>query len=591
MSDNTPDLARHTLSPSTSDKVFTSQILPFLLADAEPQANPHAVLLTGQHGSNLAVAADQIARQEFPRRRGQPVIVDSNRLCKYHPDYLKLLARHGAARAQQEVAGDVGEWLERTVATIAERRLNAIITTNFDSPEQFESLVTRLAGHAPDDNPYHIEAHFLAAHTAESWLGWLARYHAGYQRGFVSELLPDRVLHDTSYTHLPTVAQWADADHRIGAVAIQRFVTVPRSNPRKLWDTDAERHQFTREVQLATRKERARDGSWRSFRPSGPVSSTVSSTPHALEAWRNQPWNELDSRDFQREYERLCAQMRPDHWGIALDLAHLDAVAVLSPKVQLFVAPFDPQAADLVVKEAVFVGDFPVVTNADLVAVTALALEHGHVDIAIIDETAEPSGTLGRPTDATLDLYNERARNAQPKPNPLSLPERQRAWETALLVADLKRDMFTVTAVARPDMYPKAFNARYPHERTDAYMLTHELPHFRVALDRRIEKPHLPPGHERPSIEDLAERYQRGDETWDTFLAPGASEVFRAADGPQRLFPLYLPADKNAASDLVAATALTGTTATADAAPTAVDAATTPWEPEAGDTAGPALET
>lgn len=556
MSTDTPGRMPRLFSSAEAQQVFTTTIVPELFGRAAPQTRPRAVLLLGHPGTSPETAVPDITRAHFPHHPdGRPIVINSAQLTKFHPNWRPLLLAHGPAYAFHAVSHDVSEWVKQCADIVSDQRLNAIIMTDPDTAEKYEALVSRLARTPLGERPCQIGVQFLAVHKAASWLNLLARHQLAYEAGVDLNPHPDRFVHDSGYNQLLTTAEWVDADDRISSVGVLRRVTDYSVSPRVFFAAD-DPHRFRYSLQLAAGKERDGDGQWGKFSYPGMPPQPTANTAELIDICRNLRWNELDSRGFEDLFTRLCETMRADHWASALAQAELDAQAVLAPTVDLIAMPYDPGAAELTQREAVLVDHFQVVTTADIAVANTLAGGCRHVDIAVIDERSKPDRPI-RPPGDLLHFYGQRAAASAATRNALSVAERQQAWMNAIEAAGLPPEQFTITHVQRPELDPAAFNRRYPPQRFNRYFGTDRPAPYRVALDGPVEKLPLPPGQSRPSLDQIAQRYQQGDPTWEADLAPGAREVFLACDGPHRLLAnLAVPAPQQEEHDLAAATAL-----------------------------------
>lgn len=188
------DADRFRLSEAQHQDIFERRIAPLVLASAQPDPSPTAIVFGGQPGAGKSPAIDSAARSH-PSPRGVVQILGDD-LRAFHPRYAELMAtddRTAAAYTDR----DAGGWVEKLIASARERRLNLIIEGTMRRPEVVEATLGGLR-----DAGYRTEARVLAIPPELSWLGVLQRYEAQRQdRGYGR--MTERSSHDAAVEGLP----------------------------------------------------------------------------------------------------------------------------------------------------------------------------------------------------------------------------------------------------------------------------------------------------------------------------------------------------------------------------------------------------
>ena len=168
------DADRFRLSEAQHQDIFERRIAPVVLASAQPDPSPTAIVFGGQPGAGKSPAIDSAARSH-PSPRGLVQILGDD-LRAFHPRYAELMAtddRTAAAYTDR----DAGGWVEKLIASARERRLNLIIEGTMRRPEVVEATLGGLR-----DAGYRTEARVLAIPPELSWLGVLQRYEGSSQK-------------------------------------------------------------------------------------------------------------------------------------------------------------------------------------------------------------------------------------------------------------------------------------------------------------------------------------------------------------------------------------------------------------------------
>ncbi|MGV9836478.1 hypothetical protein ACWDUL_20145 [Nocardia niigatensis] len=551
----------YTLPAEESAHLFDTRIAPGLFRHAPRQREPRAVLLNGSIGAGTDLLAARIADTEFdddphpdaavtgPYDDGfEPVppvvIINPARWAAHHPAYWQLARRPGGdGQAREEIADDLELWLLRALSTATARRAHIIVDHLFDNRRSLHHVLDQLSFTPAGASAYQIEVNHLATHPAWSWANNLQSYQQLYDElGGLLIFAPDRAAHDTSVGQSLVVADWLDHEVRIPHVVVTRWHAIPTQRGGARRAGPGTEYQFV-PTPFASKHRPAPSEAWRPFTYAGehPMLQEYTSTRHVIDYVRNQRWSADDSAAFANMFLDLGQRLRPEHEQ-ALMRAAADAEAVLHPTMRLPAPQFSPTATQPALFEAVIVGHYPLVTLADLAAVTDLTTQAGHVDIYIVDETMPPDPTTPvRPPDELLDFYAEQQRRAAPELNPVPVPVRVQAWRAALDHAELPPHRVTVVVGPRPELNPARFTAQFPAART---RLVQRINPYDRAQRRHLEQLGQALGTRAyghslrtplPDADTVRRAFAEQDPRWSDGLAPGAAEVLLEAGLPALL--------------------------------------------------------
>lgn len=213
-----PDLSSHQLSPSASQHIFTTQILPQDIDPVSPSPNsqqPTAILVVGQTGAGKTRLVPEILSALSAAGR-RPVHLIADVYKTHHPAYASLPS-HLASPA---TGTDARIWLGMATEEAARRRQDVLIESACRHHADFSSLATIL-----HEASYHVTVMILAVPYPLSRLGILVRYYQNLpeaqSRGLPLRLTPAKV-HDESYEGLLKAAEWLDESDVADRVLVVR---------------------------------------------------------------------------------------------------------------------------------------------------------------------------------------------------------------------------------------------------------------------------------------------------------------------------------------------------------------------------------
>jgi predicted ABC-type ATPase len=159
---------QHRLTPAENTAIFETDIKPDLFAGTKPSDRPVAIIFGGQPGSGKSASVDA-ALCELEKCGGAVQIIGDD-MRGYHPHYARLMEQDDKTAAFY-TDRDTGQWIEKSIASAKEQRVNIIIEgTMRDGNKVAETMQSlRQAG-------YKIEARALAVNPCLSRQGILQRY-------------------------------------------------------------------------------------------------------------------------------------------------------------------------------------------------------------------------------------------------------------------------------------------------------------------------------------------------------------------------------------------------------------------------------
>ncbi len=167
-------IARNSTRPSKrrtlaeQDRFLTECLIPDLTAYASPSKNPAAMVVMGQPGAGVSVAAAVLAR-EMCRTTGPAVALSTARIRAYDAGF-------DPARAQR--------WLDRAVDAARQRRLHLVLEDELQDPLRLRRLTARLRR-----DGYVVQVVALCVSPQTSRLALAARYALWRQHGVAPEFV------------------------------------------------------------------------------------------------------------------------------------------------------------------------------------------------------------------------------------------------------------------------------------------------------------------------------------------------------------------------------------------------------------------
>ncbi|MEU2043711.1 hypothetical protein [Nocardia niwae] len=474
--------------------IFTTQIIPVLLAGAFPDTDPRAIVLTSHPGTPAAALARNIADRVFEHRT--VAIFGIEDLLPFHRHY-----QRGQHPVDPIVAEQAHQWLVASTEYLADIGASFVIENTRADLRVAADVVAALPG------TYHIECSFTAHSLAESHLAAIESAQIGYESSGLVDYVGDTNLYECA-DKLLDVADWAHTSDRVSAVAAYHGRdSTPRllnTRGRTGWNT------------LAYRDTAEPDG-WA-------LGLSGVSTRRAIEVLRAQPLPLSESRHWLRLFASLRACAHP-LLQQPLDDARELARPLLSPAAE------QPQS-DL---RAVTVDRYQVVTVGDLATVATMLQSYPRLTIGVLNLRAPLPPPPNLPADLVV-VHDELDRLSAQQYNPLSAAQRTTMWTAALTAARLD-DRVSVEVVS--DL--SEINTRFP---TRQFQLAFAAEHddgaveapaarlFAATLRRNVAIVDAPMRYHQPGLPGL---WRTDNDAWRRYIPRGALEVFLAADGPTRV--------------------------------------------------------
>jgi predicted ABC-type ATPase len=200
----------NTLTLAEHEEIYAS-IQAYYLAKSVPQTNPRAIITGGQPGSGKSrITSDAAA--EFSEQGGF-VIVDADKLRRFHPGYSKLL-REDDTNAADLTHPDASGWARKLRRAGQEGRRNLIIDQTSKDPVVLIALANQL-----HTDGYIVELRVIAVSSLISEQRIYARYEQqkltdGYGRFATKE------SHDLAYTELPNSVEAAELNKSVDTIKL-----------------------------------------------------------------------------------------------------------------------------------------------------------------------------------------------------------------------------------------------------------------------------------------------------------------------------------------------------------------------------------
>ncbi|MGY2119757.1 zeta toxin family protein [Nocardia gipuzkoensis] len=475
--------------------IFTAQIIPVLLAEAFPDPDPRAIVLTSHPGAPSAALARAIA--DTLAARSTPSIFGIEDLLLFHPHY-----QRGKHPVDPIVAEQAHQWLIAATEHLANIGASFIVDNTLASREVAADVVAAL----PDT--YRIECAFTAHSLDESRLAELESAQIDYVCLGTADYAGGSYFVECT-ENLLDVADWAQTTDRVSALSVY--------------------HGRDSEPYLRSTRERT---GWRTtialrdttdpYRP--PLVVSGASSRQAIELIRGQPLSFRESRDWLRLHASLRARAHPQLRD-ALDNARELVEPLLWPTAERLRSHLS----------AVTFDRSQVVTAADLDSVATMLQSYPRLTIGVLN--LRPPLPPPPPLPAELVLAHcELERLSAGQHNPLSGEQRTTMWTAALTAAGLD-DRVSVQEVTDLDQ----INARFPveqfqlvfaAERADEMVDATAARLFAAMLRRNVTVVDAPMRYHQP---DLAGMWRTGNDAWRRYIPRGALEAFLAADGPHRV--------------------------------------------------------
>ncbi|MGW5220935.1 hypothetical protein ACWEQA_24010 [Nocardia sp. NPDC004085] len=488
-----PGPAPPRLSERDHARIFTTQIIPVLLAEAFPEPEPRAVVLTSHPGAPSAALARAIADTFSVRSTASIFGIED--LLLFHPHH-----QSGRHPVDPVVAEQAHQWLIAATKHLAHIGASFVLDNTHASRRVAADVITALPG------TYRIECGFTAHSLDESLLGALETAQIDYVCLGRADYRGNTHLFEHADSLLD-VADWADTAERVSAVSVYhgrgsepylRSIRTPSG-----WRTTI---------------------SPRDTPNNPPLEVSGTSTRQAIETLRTQPLSFRESRDWLRLHASLRARAHPhlrdslEHAG-ELVRPRLWPTAE-RPRSQLSAVTFDR---------------FQVVTIADLDTVATMLQSFPRLTIGILNLRPPLPPPPQLPAELVL-AHRELDRLSAEQHNPLSGQQRRTMWTAALTAAGLddrvRVEEITDLSEINTRFPIEQFQLVFAAERTDDTLDATAARLFAATLGRDATIVDVPMRYHQP---DLAGMRRAGTETWRRYIPRGAWEAFLAVDGPDRV--------------------------------------------------------
>ena len=175
------------LSASARDRLYEQRGRPDLFAGIAASPQPVAMLVAGQPGAGVPVAA-ALLRRELLKTAGPAIHLSIERLTAYHP-----AGRADSAVDFPAIQPDIVHWLGRAIEDARARRLHMVIEDELEDAGSMPRLAAALRKDA-----YVVQAVFVSTHPDLSRIALMARYDRWRSRGlptpFISAAAHDAAL-------------------------------------------------------------------------------------------------------------------------------------------------------------------------------------------------------------------------------------------------------------------------------------------------------------------------------------------------------------------------------------------------------------
>ncbi|WP_280309848.1 zeta toxin family protein [Nocardia abscessus] len=491
---NLPGPAPPRLPGEVHARIFITQIIPVLLAEAFPDPDPRAVVFTSHPGTPAAALARTIAGTLT--RGSCPTTFGIEDLLPFHPHYQR------GRPVDPAVAEQAHHWLVMASRHLAGIGASFLIENTLASRDVAADVVAAL----PDS--YRIECAFTAHSLSESHLAALESAQIDYECLGSVDYPGDAHLY-TCAENLLDVADWAQTADRVSALAVYH-------------GRDSEPYLRSTRDHTGWRTTIAHHNTSDPYSP--PLAVSGASTRQAIEALRRQPLSFRECRDWLRLHASLRARAHPQLRD-SLDNARELVRPLLWPTAERLRSNLS----------AVTFDRYQLVTVADLDTVVTMLQDYPRVTIGILNlrPPLPPPPTL--PTEL-IRAHHELEGLCAQQHNPLSGDQRKAMWTAALRAAGLDNRVSVeeVTDLSEINArFPiEQFQLVFPAERVDDAVDATAARLFAGTLRRNTAIVEAPMRYHQPGLPGM---WRAGYEAWRRYIPRGALETFLAADGPARV--------------------------------------------------------
>ena len=269
------------LSRAEHNRVY-AEIEASHLLKSSAQERPHAIITGGQPGAGKSRITSN-AKAELAQRGGA-VLIDADKLRRYHRDYDSLLKADDTQAANRTHA-DAGAWAAELLRAGAAGQRNLIVDQTSKDPAALDNLAQRL-----HEKGYTVELRAMAVNERISE----QRIHMRYETqkavvGFGRFSTKDN--HDHAYKMIPESVGFVEKNRSVDAI--------------KLYDKD---HQ-------TVYSNRLENGEW----------VEPAKAREALETERSRPMSLNEKREYATGYEALARMVAaPDRQATAEQINAID---------------------------------------------------------------------------------------------------------------------------------------------------------------------------------------------------------------------------------------------------------------------------
>ncbi|WP_165485273.1 zeta toxin family protein [Protofrankia symbiont of Coriaria ruscifolia] len=197
-------------TPAELDRIYRTEVRPYLFDTALPAQDPLLVLLGGQPGAGKSQAARAV-QQRHPQAALLALTGDALR--PFAPGYQELMA--GDDRRMPNITQRVtGPWVRRAIDEALNNRISLLLEGTFRDPATTVDTAARFAGQG-----YWTEAVALAVRAERSRLDSVDRYYELVASGLPGRWTPP-TAHDNAYTALPDTVAAAAASPKVHRLVV-----------------------------------------------------------------------------------------------------------------------------------------------------------------------------------------------------------------------------------------------------------------------------------------------------------------------------------------------------------------------------------
>lgn len=207
----TPPLTTQHLAHEQREHIYERLIRPDLLANGMTSTAPVAMIVAGQPGAGVPLAAASL-RRDLTRTAGAVVHLSEDRLRAYHPAW-----RAGAATdllTASAVQLDITHWFERVVQDAQQQRFHLVVEDELHDPRSLHRRTATLRKEL-----YTVQAVFVSTNRDQSTLSVMARYDLSRERRLVTRFVSAHE-HDTALANVRMTMGWLEDRRAVDSVRL-----------------------------------------------------------------------------------------------------------------------------------------------------------------------------------------------------------------------------------------------------------------------------------------------------------------------------------------------------------------------------------